>query len=905
MPFISYAQNGEDVILWRALRHINSGFYIDVGAWDPRLDSVTLAFYERGWRGINIEPNNEKYGMLVEARPTDVNLNCAVSDQPGTRRFYDVPDTGLSTLDPEIAQRHLKAGLTVIERDIRVMTLAEICERHAGSVVHFLKVDVEGFEADVLASADFVHFRPWILVVEATEPNSTTSSQMRWEPMLLESSYEPVYFDGLNRYYVAQEQVAALAPSFVMPNIFDDYVSDAGVRKALEYQTGGLPIPALQRLIAEQQEAEARTAEALQDRNKFSDHAKAMGEELQRLEQTLRDTRDALELAEQQALAARRDSELAHADVARGLASAGNTNPLTIRSEELAPDYLHSPVEGQQQIYYDASLIVRFGFETPVGIIRTEHYVAEFLARRSSIDLRFVVFDVEKTSYRTLSQAEAKLLRHILFHRYNRDVAAPDLTFEESVDFDSITEKGLQLAHVPDPQALELVPEPLPVEALSIRLLLRKLKTASRLTPHDYNLMQTRYALDLLPIRHYHSPIRRLTTRCLRSIALRVGRALHAIAFISNVSLRCLLNAERILTRPDLERTGIDGRPSESPPSGEPLVTTVESSLTNVDLDIDDLESAPVTFRFPRGSVLLSLANSWDYLDYRYLHRTCKRDGLRFISIIYDVIGMELPFSTPSPPHIYHRHWVEIGHCAGALLAISKFSADQYDKHISKPNDLSPQLTHAPLPNFLRERSAEIGATPVASLAGKSFVMFCSTIETRKNHQLLLHLWDRLREAFAPEQLPILVFVGKWGWGAETVRLLSERNYRLRKYLQILDRVSDAELIWLYRNARFTVFPALSEGYGLAAAESLSFSTPVVVASCPALIEATEGLMPALDPLDIVGWFAELQALIRDDRRLDELRAAAARYRGPNYETFAEAIVKLALAAEPELEGVS
>ncbi len=56
MTFISYAQNFEDVMLWRALKHVENGFYVDVGAQDPVVDSVSLAFYEHGWRGVHIEP---------------------------------------------------------------------------------------------------------------------------------------------------------------------------------------------------------------------------------------------------------------------------------------------------------------------------------------------------------------------------------------------------------------------------------------------------------------------------------------------------------------------------------------------------------------------------------------------------------------------------------------------------------------------------------------------------------------------------------------------------------------------------------------------------------------------------------------------------------------------------------
>ena len=57
MRFISYAQNYEDVMLWRALQHIENGFYIDVGAAWPDVDSVTKAFYDKGWRGINKSTN--------------------------------------------------------------------------------------------------------------------------------------------------------------------------------------------------------------------------------------------------------------------------------------------------------------------------------------------------------------------------------------------------------------------------------------------------------------------------------------------------------------------------------------------------------------------------------------------------------------------------------------------------------------------------------------------------------------------------------------------------------------------------------------------------------------------------------------------------------------------------------
>ena len=346
---------------------------------------------------------------------------------------------------------------------------------------------------------------------------------------------------------MAQEQAAALAPSFtVPPNVFDDYVSDSDVRKAMKNQATGVPIPALEGMVAEQQEAEARVAEAFAEHERLTAQTTAMGDELQRLEQVVQDTSAAREAAERQALAARRDAELAYADAARVLADAAHRKSASRHTETVAPDELEPPVEGQKRIYYDASLILRFGFETPVGPIRTEHYVAEFLARTPSIDLRFVIFDLEAKSYRTITQSEAKLLRNILFHRYERD-AAPKIVWEEPVDPEPDAEEGLQLAHVPDldvlmhvpgPDVLVIKPDLLSHEPLTVRLLLRRLRTATRLTPHDYNTMLVRYALYLLPIRHQHSLVRRLTTRSVRWMGLLTGRVLHGMMYAACTALR-------------------------------------------------------------------------------------------------------------------------------------------------------------------------------------------------------------------------------------------------------------------------------------------------------------------------------------------------------------------------------
>jgi FkbM family methyltransferase len=158
MTLISYAQNFEDVLLWRCLKNITEGFYIDVGASHPDNESVTRMFYDAGWRGINIEPNPEDFNRLKAARTRDINLAVAVGEVAGRERLFVVPGTGLSTLSEPIASRHVTAGAGLHEALVDVQTLAEVCREHAPSTIHFLKIDVEGSEASVVASADFVAF---------------------------------------------------------------------------------------------------------------------------------------------------------------------------------------------------------------------------------------------------------------------------------------------------------------------------------------------------------------------------------------------------------------------------------------------------------------------------------------------------------------------------------------------------------------------------------------------------------------------------------------------------------------------------------------------------------------------------------------------------------------------------
>lgn len=218
-----YAQNFEDVILWRALGKLESGRYVDVGAHDPDYSSVTRRFYEAGWRGINVEPMASMFQKLVERRPDDINVPVACADHQHDMTFFEVPGTGLSTLDPEHARQMREDGWDVQETTVHVVTLDSVLEEHSTGPIHFLKIDVEGAESDVLAGCDLNRWRPWILVIEATAPLSSVSTSSVWEPGVLAAGYQKVYFDGLNNYYVSSEHAELAADFGLQPNCFDGF----------------------------------------------------------------------------------------------------------------------------------------------------------------------------------------------------------------------------------------------------------------------------------------------------------------------------------------------------------------------------------------------------------------------------------------------------------------------------------------------------------------------------------------------------------------------------------------------------------------------------------------------------------------------------------------------------------
>lgn len=222
---ISYAQNYEDVLLYRLFKDQAKGFYVDVGAAHPVTDSVTQLFYKLGWTGVNIEPSPDYFKLIAEQRTKDINENCAISNVEGTAVFQFVRNdpklSSLENLSPEFIKQH---DLKIDNVSVQVKTLKSIIEKNIISKIDFLKIDVEGGERKVLEGFPFHSLKPRVILIEAVVAKGNEPTHEGWESLLTDQGYVCAYFDGLNRYYVQASDQEFINRLKLPLNSNDDFV---------------------------------------------------------------------------------------------------------------------------------------------------------------------------------------------------------------------------------------------------------------------------------------------------------------------------------------------------------------------------------------------------------------------------------------------------------------------------------------------------------------------------------------------------------------------------------------------------------------------------------------------------------------------------------------------------------
>lgn len=207
----SFSQCGEDLIIQYvfSLRGIENPSYIDIGAYDPYYLNNTAIFYEKGCRGINVEPNPFLIKKFQKHRPEDINLNVGIGDEAGVFDFYVMKDSTLSTFskfEVDVLCGYGK-GIDRIER-VNLIPLNDVVKNHFNGVFpDFISLDVEGFELNVLSSIDYINSFPKVVCVEIAEysPIGTGRKRLDIFEFLEERGYLEYANTNLNSIFVKRE----------------------------------------------------------------------------------------------------------------------------------------------------------------------------------------------------------------------------------------------------------------------------------------------------------------------------------------------------------------------------------------------------------------------------------------------------------------------------------------------------------------------------------------------------------------------------------------------------------------------------------------------------------------------------------------------------------------------------
>lgn len=169
----SYSQDGEDMIL-KALFENNKGykgFFVDVGAHHPVRFSNTKYFYNKGWKGINIEPTPKAIKAFELFRKRDINLNIGVGPEKGELTFYCFNEPALNSFSKDVCERIDKDSSKykiIKELKIEVLPLSEVFDQYLpkGQKIDFISIDVEGLDYQVLISNNWDKYKPEVILVE-------------------------------------------------------------------------------------------------------------------------------------------------------------------------------------------------------------------------------------------------------------------------------------------------------------------------------------------------------------------------------------------------------------------------------------------------------------------------------------------------------------------------------------------------------------------------------------------------------------------------------------------------------------------------------------------------------------------------------------------------------------------
>jgi glycosyltransferase involved in cell wall biosynthesis len=276
---------------------------------------------------------------------------------------------------------------------------------------------------------------------------------------------------------------------------------------------------------------------------------------------------------------------------------------------------------------------------------------------------------------------------------------------------------------------------------------------------------------------------------------------------------------------------------------------------------VEALVGAPVVFQ-PGDRVLFTGAN-WEHSNVAVLCKQKQRVELDFISLCHDVIPLKFPhFFAPRDVTSLRRHFDQVFEIASLNLVCSNVVANDISQYCSANGIEVGPIRKIPL-GFNFSGDFDTPALHAVLPHSSSCVLFVSTIEPRKGHELAKRVWSRLVQEGIPQKLNVvLVLVGRAGWMVGDLI----KSLRSHQHIAVLDDSDDEELACLYNQAQFCIYPSQYEGYGLPVIEALARGKPILASNVGIVPELRSRLLRRLPPNDEESWYTAMKEWLTNSK---------------------------------------
>jgi glycosyltransferase involved in cell wall biosynthesis len=294
------------------------------------------------------------------------------------------------------------------------------------------------------------------------------------------------------------------------------------------------------------------------------------------------------------------------------------------------------------------------------------------------------------------------------------------------------------------------------------------------------------------------------------------------------------------------------------------------------------------------GDVVISVGLDWDQPYTSEFFELSKNKRIKIVTCCYDLIPVLFPqYCVGDVASRFKDYFNMLTWGSSAVLCISKQTQSDYlqlCKQLGAPQRPTRIL---PLGDNVPTGNGEY-SPKIAALFSRPFILFVSTIERRKNHEVLYRAYHLLCRAGYKSQLPKLVFVGMPGWGVGDLLKDIELDPLTQELIVQLNHVNDGELGELYNRALFCVYPSLYEGWGLPVGEALAIGKAVLASDQGSLPEVGGDLVRYLDPWDAKAWADAILELSTNPSVIKKMEdKVSQKYVARTWETAAQSVKQL------------